>query len=343
MTMIERAWNRKAGWLLLLWPLSVQFRLIARIRREFLQRRTRPVAGSPAIVVVGNLTVGGTGKTPALIGLVEFLRGKGLRPGIISRGYGGQHGDYPLIVKPDTPSAAAGDEPVLIARVADCPVVVDPNRLRALNCLLAEHKVDVVLSDDGLQHYRLPRDVEICVVDGQRLFGNGMCLPAGPLREPVSRLESVDFILINGESSESLPQLADAARLEMRPRYLINMSNGEKRPFGGAPFKIGNTIQAVAAIGNPERFYNTLESLPYPLKKFSFPDHHMFQAEDFTTAGVDQHQPIVMTEKDAVKCEDFAGSNFWYLESKVELPENFLLSIYEKIMAVERLNDKSEK
>ena len=334
MTLIEKAWYSKAWWLVLLWPLSVVFRILIGIRRRLQHADASADETRPPVILVGNLTVGGTGKTPTLIGLAKFLQQKGFKPGVISRGYGGEQTSYPLVVEEDTPAAQAGDEPVLIAGTTGCPVVVDPDRLAALKHLTANYEVDVVLSDDGLQHYRLPRDIEICVVDGQRLFGNGWCLPAGPLREPVSRLKDVDFVVVNGDSETDHPALEEAASLRLLPKFLINLASGEKRPFGGAPFNIGNTVQAVSAIGNPERFYTTLEKLPYRLERFSFPDHHLFDEEDFEARGIDERQPVVMTEKDAVKCAGFARANFWYLHSEVELPAEFLERIGERIAAL---------
>tara|TARA_B110000263_G_scaffold229114_1_gene222625 strand:- start:45 stop:758 length:714 start_codon:yes stop_codon:yes gene_type:complete len=224
--------------------------------------------------------------------------------------------------------------------------VVDPDRTAAIDLLVQKfgEEIDLVISDDGLQHYKLYRDLEIAIVDGDRLFGNGLCLPAGPLREPVSRLLEVDHIIVNGGSNykennsgyfsrkpaqtnsernfiESA--LAKGHKMVLKPTFFVNLLSGERRPFLGAPFNIGNTIQAVSAIGNPERFYALLRRLPHQIVRFSFPDHHLYQEEDFEAKGIDMKQPIVMTEKDAMKCRDFANSSFWMLEVSVSLPNGF--------------------
>ncbi len=325
MSFLVRAWYNKAPWLWLLWPISLLFRAITVWRKRVQQAQARP--SDVPVIVVGNIAVGGTGKTPLLISLCKHLQDQGMQPGVISRGYGAKANSYPLHVDVGTSVEQAGDEPVLIAEKTGCPVVVDPNRVQALQSILAEHQVDIVLSDDGLQHYRLQRRIEIAVVDGIRLFGNELCLPAGPLREPVSRLQSVDLLVVNGGEEAMHPALEKAHRMQIKSVALVNLASGERRPFSGAPFNIGNTIQAVAAIGNPHRFFESLESLPYPLQRYEFPDHYRFQASDFDQTKLDPNQPIVMTEKDATKCRDFATTNMWCVETTVELPPVFLSSL----------------
>lgn len=315
----------------MLWPVSLVFRLLISVRKLLQKPAARPASHRVPVVVVGNISVGGTGKTPLLMSLAVQLQTLGYRPGIVSRGYGGQATTYPLAVNADTEVGECGDEALLMAQKTSCPVVIDPNREAAVQFLLANNEVDVVLSDDGLQHYKLHRDIEIIVVDGQRMFGNGLCLPAGPLREPVSRLAQADYLVINGEAAEQRSELAAAFSMTLKPRYLINLASADRRPFGGAPFNMGSTLQAVSAIGNPERFYQLLDKLPYPVKKISFPDHHLFIESDFDSSRIDEHQPVVMTEKDAVKCRPFARANFWYLEVGVELPEEFLTSFSERL------------
>lgn len=324
MSFLEKAWHEKAAWLIVLWPVSLLFRLLARLRRLLQQPKSRPDYLKVPVVVIGNISVGGTGKTPLLITLALELQKQGFKPGIISRGYGGVTTNYPLAVDGDSNVAECGDEAFLIAERTSCPVVVDPDRCAALRALLEAEEVDVVLSDDGLQHYRLYRDLEIVVVDGQRLFSNGFCLPAGPLREPVSRLAEATHIVVNGPASSELAELKGASAMTLQPRFLINLLSEEKRPFAGAPFNMGNTLQAVSALGNPQRFYDLLERLPYQLETFTFPDHHNFTAADFEQQGIDEHQPVVMTEKDAVKCRQFAKNNFWYLSVEVNLESQFV-------------------
>jgi len=289
---------------------------------------SHPERISVPIVVVGNITAGGTGKTPLTIALARHLREKGFQPGIISRGYGGNAASYPMPVDANDNTTEAGDEPVMIAAATGCPVVVGPDRNAALQHLLATKEIDVVLSDDGLQHYKLYRDIEIAVVDGQRLFGNGLCFPAGPLREPISRLDSVDYVVVNGDNSAVHER---AVVMEIEPKMFLNMANGEKRPFSGAPFNMGSTLQAVCGIGNPERFFSVLEKLPYPIDRFSFPDHYNFTAKDFLNAGIDEQRPLVMTEKDAIKCENFAKNNYWCLQVEINLPDSFLNEFTDKV------------
>jgi tetraacyldisaccharide 4'-kinase len=337
MSFLEKAWHKKAGWLILLWPVSLLFQALSKIRRSLQQPKQRPASLRTPLIVIGNISLGGTGKTPLLITLTQILKEKGFKPGIISRGYGGEAPSYPLAVSSDSDVRESGDEAFLIAEKTDCPVYVDPDRCAALEALLQDEDVDVVLSDDGLQHYKLFRDLEIVVVDGQRLFSNNMCLPAGPLRESVSRLSEVKHIVVNGEPAREIAELQSATRMQLEPRFLVNLVTSEKRPFAGAPFNMGNTLQGVSALGNPQRFYTLLERLPYQLQTFSFPDHHDFSAADFEQAGIDEHQPVVMTEKDAVKCRQFAKNNFWYLSVEVQLESQFVERLIEDIRKVPTL------
>lgn len=337
MSFLEKAWHERAGWLILLWPVSVLFQALSKIRRWLQQPKRRPADHTAPLIVVGNISLGGTGKTPLLITLCEELQMQGFKPGIISRGYGGAAPSYPLSVDGDSDVRHSGDEAFLIAEKTGCPVYVDPDRSAALQALLCNEDVDVVLSDDGLQHYKLYRDLEIVVVDGERLFSNGFCMPAGPLRESVSRLNEVQYIVVNGEPAREIPQLKSASTMQLQPRSLVNLVSGEKRPFAGAPFNMGNKLQAVSALGNPQRFYSLLERLPYQVETFSFPDHHNFTAADFEEQGIDEHQPVVMTEKDAVKCRQFAKSNFWYLSVEVNIESQFVERLIADIRQVSAL------
>ena len=334
MSFLERAWHERAGWLILLWPVSVLFQALTAIRRAVQQSKQRPAYITAPLIVIGNISLGGTGKTPLLITLSQELQKQGFKPGIISRGYGGDAPSYPFAVNIDSDVSQSGDEAFLIAEKTGCPVYVDPDRSAALQALLLHEDVDVVLSDDGLQHYNLYRDLEIVVVDGQRLFSNGFCLPAGPLRESMNRLKEAQHIVVNGEPAREILQLAGAIKMQLEPRSLVNMVSGEKRPFAGAPFNMGSRLQAVSALGNPQRFYALLERLPYQVEIFSFPDHHRFTADDFEQEGIDMHQPVVMTEKDAVKCRQFAKNNFWYLSVEVNLESQFFERLTEDIRRV---------
>ena len=333
MNFLTRAWYEGHPWLYLLWPFSLLFRGLAALRRKRQSAGAKRLGKQP-VIVIGNITVGGAGKTALLIALALKLKERKFSPGIVSRGYGASGGNFPLDVTADSDPDECGDEPVLIAASTDCPVVVDPDRPAAVAHLLAEHQVNIVLSDDGLQHYRLHRDIEIAVVDGARLFGNGLPLPAGPLREPRQRLHEVDFVVVNGEPAEELELPVPPYQATMEPHSLINLASGEERSFAGAPFHVGHTLQLVSGIGNPERFYALMENLPYPLARIEFPDHHKFSAEDFEGERVDIHQPIVMTEKDAVKCRRFATPNFWALRAEMKLPPALVKDLLKRIRQV---------
>lgn len=303
MRWLEHHWYRRSPVSVLLLPVAVVYCGLVMLRRAGyrfgLLRSTRfPVP----VVVVGNLTVGGTGKTPLVIWLAQLLRAHGYRPGIVTRGYRGQASSWPQTVRTDSDPALVGDEPVLLARSAACPVVADPNRARAAQKLVAQEGCNVVISDDGLQHYRLSRNVEIAVIDGVRRFGNGWCLPAGPLREPIARLEFVDARVTQGEpaAGEWGMALVDQGFHRL----------GERRPAATVESFRGKTVHAIAGIGNPKRFFDLLRRLGLEIVEHPFPDHHAFCAADFRFSG--KHE-VIMTEKDAVKCERLDVSG-WYLK-----------------------------
>jgi tetraacyldisaccharide 4'-kinase len=267
--------------------------------------------GAP-VIVVGNISVGGTGKTPLVIWIARFLMSRGLRPGIVSRGYRGRADKWPQQVRPDSDPTMVGDEPVLLAQATRCPVVADPDRLRAATSLLVHAQCDVIISDDGLQHLALGRDVEIAVIDGLRRHGNGRCLPAGPLREPVSRLDSVDLVVTNGGG------MVGEFDMRMRAGEAKNLADETLRqPL--ETFKAG-PVHAVCGIGSPQRFFETLERGGIRLIRHPFPDHHPFAASDI---DFDDDIPVLMTEKDAVKCRRFAHARHWYVPIQAELAEAF--------------------
>jgi len=264
------------------------------------------------VVVVGNLTVGGTGKTPLTIWLAEFLKAAGYKPGVVSRGYGGRRQDNPLAVYADSDPAEAGDEPVLIARRSGCPVYAFPRRAEAGLALLAATDCDIIIADDGLQHYALARDVEIAVVDGERRFGNGFCLPAGPLREPVKRLREADLIVCRGE-----PRLGEYP-MALAFGEAVNLADESlKKPL--ADFT-GMKLKAVAGIGHPQRFFAGLKAVGLDFEARDFPDHHRFTPQDL---GPNEAQ-VLMTEKDGVKCRRFAGGQrLWAVPLVADLPAAF--------------------
>jgi len=308
MRSIERHWQSITPVSALLYPLSLLYGAVAGFRRATSTSARLPVP----VIVVGNLTVGGTGKTPLTLWLAEFLRARGRTPGIVSRGYGG-HTDTPRRVFPDSNPLACGDEPILLARRSGCEVWVGADRVAAARALLAAGSAcDVVLSDDGLQHYPLERDVEICLIDGERGLGNGWLLPAGPLRESPARIAGVDAIVINGSarhpSIAHLPGGAARFAMALEGREFRNLLNPGKT--AGAELFRGKRVHAVAGIGNPQRFFSHLQALGLDFTAHPFPDHHPLVAADLAYSDSDA---VVMTEKDAVKCKPFAAESHWEL------------------------------
>lgn len=335
---IVAAWYRKSPWLYLLMPLSWLYVLIAKRRR--VKREANRVANEdfPPIIIVGNITVGGTGKTPLIIALTRALQAQGLRVGIVSRGYGGNTTKYPAQVEAHSSVDEKGDEAVMIKRSVDCPVVVDPVRVNALKALLETTPCDVVLSDDGLQHYALPRSLEIVVLDGDRLLGNGLCLPAGPLREEPSRLSEVDYVVVNGgNEAQWRAELAKYATLpptgtmRLQPSAWVNLHSGERVALDALPINGSTSVHALAGIGNPDRFFDAVRALGLQPLCHPFPDHYSFTASDLKFAGTDT---IVMTHKDAVKCEKFAGRHCWYLEVNADVEQALMTRLIADIQSL---------
>jgi tetraacyldisaccharide 4'-kinase len=307
--LLERIWFGRRVAALPLLPLSALFWVVATLRRLAYRWGVRRSEHLPVpVIVVGNLTVGGAGKTPLVIWLARHLRARGIQAGVLSRGYGGSARSYPLAVTAATDPRLVGDEPVLIAQRAGCPVVVDPDRARGGRWLLGTTACDLLVADDGLQHLRLARDLEIVVVDGERRFGNGFLLPAGPLREGRVRLARVDLVVVNGGT----PQPGELAM-----RLHANEVRSLARPDAVEPIAgwRGRRVHAVAGIGNPGRFFAMLEELGLTVDPLPFPDHHPFAAGDIDPPGT---QPVLMTEKDAVKCRAFAGARHWVVPVSAE-------------------------
>lgn len=318
---IEGIWySPSPGLLYLAWPLEVLYRTLSTLRKAWLQKRAIPQL--TPVIVVGNISVGGTGKTPLVIALVHWLQAQGYKPGVVSRGYGGKASQYPCTVSKTSAPEEVGDEPLLIAREAGCPVVVGPDRVAALAKLEKSFGCNIVVSDDGLQHYALQRDIEIIVVDGARGLGNGHCLPVGPLREPPWRLNTADILVINGEAEQSFGRSGHTMLLE--PRRLVNLKTGRKIAVADLP----HAVHAVAGIGNPRRFFTTLIELGLRPVTHSFDDHHHYSAADIT---FDDALPVVMTEKDAVKCTAFASEKHWYLPVNAALSAAFFMALESKL------------
>jgi len=312
MRWLERYWYRVSTFHLLLWPLSLLFAALAALRRLLYRSGLLSTTRLRApVIVVGNISVGGTGKTPLVIRLAQLLREHGYKPGIVCRGYGGS-ADAPQPVLPDSDPQLVGDEAVLLARRSDGPVWVGTRRAAAARALLAAHPdCNVIICDDGLQHYALGRDVELAVIDGERGFGNGMLLPAGPLREPVRRLRRVAALVINGAAlfpREILPHEVATFEMDMSGRTFYNLLNPQRQ--AGPERFAGQRVHAVAAIGNPQRFFNHLQQLGLSFVAHPLPDHHAFETTDFAFSD---SEAVIMTEKDAVKCERLCTENFWAL------------------------------
>jgi tetraacyldisaccharide 4'-kinase len=292
-----------------LWPIGWLYGILMEVRRLLYRKGIKSITRIPVpVIVVGNISVGGTGKTPIVIWLAQELQSHGYRVGIVSRGYGGLSEEWPQLVSSESDPTLVGDEPVLLARATSCPVMVGQDRVSAANALLSAESLDLLISDDGLQHYKLGRALEIVVVDGMRGLGNGLCLPAGPLREFSSRLTKADAVIVNGEGWE----YEGVYRVQPVAQSLYQVSGFTKKTL--EEFR-ETQVHAVAGIGNPKRFFDTLKDagidvLPHPL-----PDHANLSKEDIE---FNDSRPVLITEKDAVKCQHFAHNDVWCLPIKME-------------------------
>jgi tetraacyldisaccharide 4'-kinase len=332
---LESEWERLGGGALVFLPLAIAYRAVVALRRALYRAGLLRAWRAPVpVIVVGNITAGGTGKTPLVVAVVEILSAQGRNPGVVSRGYGRvppADGDPRGVVRVLPGHATPehfGDEPVLIARRTGVPVYLSPDRPAAVRALLAAHpEVDVIVSDDGLQHYALARDVEIAVIDGERGFGNGLPLPSGPLREPVSRLAEVDAAVVNGGNSDRVGAPRQFAMTLGNERF-VSLAGEEAEPQAFALATRGRRVAAVAGIGNPGRFFSHLERLGVFATRHPFPDHHLYQAADLRLPGT---EVVVMTEKDAVKCVAFADSRLWFLRVEAILAPEFDAFLRERI------------
>ncbi|MDP1602906.1 MAG: tetraacyldisaccharide 4'-kinase [Legionella sp.] len=291
-----------------LWPFSKLYQGIVSLRRRFLIRFCQHQFAVP-VIVVGNLTVGGVGKTPLVIGLVKAFQEKGLRVGVVSRGYGAAMKHFPHEITKADNAREVGDEPLLIFQKSGCPVVIAPKRVDAVRYLLEKFQSQIIISDDGLQHYAMGRAIEIVVIDGARGLGNGMCLPAGPLRETAHRLKRADFVVVNGG------KWPDAFQMTLKPGQLTQVKSGKSMALS----QLLMPVAAVAGIGHPERFFTTLATEGVSFNAYPFPDHHLYDAADFKF----KEKSVVMTEKDAVKCQAFAADNWYFLPVEAKLDKAF--------------------
>jgi len=311
--------NNVVAWLLL--PLSWLYCLITGLRRYcykigLLKSHKLKVP----ILVVGNISVGGTGKAPLLIAICKLLKDQGIKTGIVSRGYGGSFTGEKLVSRDDT-AETAGDEPFMLAQQTHCPVAVGINRVAAAQLLINHHSCDIILSDDGLQHYRMKRDFEIAVIDTNREFGNGFCIPAGPLREPRSRLSTTDMVIYHGKSSEDY-------RFTLEFMDAINLATKESRTIESFS---GETVHAVAGIGHPKRFFSQLKKAGLTVIEHAFPDHYSYEESDIS---YDDNYSVVMTEKDAVKCAGFSFKNCWTIPVEAKLSDALAKDMLEEVRAL---------
>ncbi len=327
-------------------PASSLFALLSKTRRKlYSSGAKKSYRASVPMIVVGNISVGGTGKTPLIVYLARQLLYAGYHPGIVSRGYGSKAPSYPFHVEQDSPVKYSGDEAILIARNTECPVVIDADRAAAVKSLEHHYDCNVILSDDGLQHYAIERDIEIAVLDGPRGLGNGELIPAGPLREKPERLEEVDYIICNGESSLSFNKPTYA--MTLKPRHLCQLISGEIFPISymieemtksrevnknvgikGESIVAKKKVHAIAGIGNPERFFASLCDCGFDIISHVFDDHHAYNLEDIS---FDDDYEIIMTEKDAVKCMDFARKIDWYVSVDAIIDEGFIGNLLSKL------------
>ena len=317
------AWYKKSFWLYLLAPLTFLFSSLVKARRKSFIKNPKKVWNSPKpLIVVGNISMGGTGKTPLVKFIATELINRGLKPGLVSRGYGGKYSGT-LAVTSETTHKQTGDEAQILAKL-NTPFFIDKNRSRAARKLQEKHDVDLIISDDGLQHYAMGRDIEIAVIDGARRLGNGLAFPAGPLREPKSRLSEVDFIINNGGPTEG-----DEILMTLSPAKFIHLNSGKEYSIDKWPMH--NQVHAIAGVGNPNRFFDLLLRLGFEFDKNPFPDHHKYTKRDLYYLD---HLPILMTEKDAAKCKHFKNSKIWYLSIESKIESQFIDRL------VEKLNDR---
>ncbi|MDE0841893.1 MAG: tetraacyldisaccharide 4'-kinase [Porticoccaceae bacterium] len=324
------AWYANSAWLFPLRPLSAVFQTFGALRRRYLLWRYRLRRYSAPVVVVGNIAIGGSGKTPLLIALVKYLAAHGFNPGVVSRGYKGSRCSGPMMVMADSDVVKTGDEALLIARSCSCSVVVDSDRHRAVKYLLENSHCDVVLSDDGLQHYAMPRDIEIAVIDGSRGFGNRLCLPAGPLREPPSRLSSVDFIAVNGAGRLD-NAASEHSSFNLVPVRFVNLLSGES--CLASEWSGTTSVHAVAAIGAPQRFAATLGSLGLNVRLHAHGDHRTLSPSDLCFKD---KLDVIITAKDAIKLNASDRVNLWYLEVAATIDDQFAEDLVARLTTMRR-------
>lgn len=319
---IDKLWYKSNIFIWFLFPFSIIFWLITVIRKTLYNiNLLKSYRSKKPIIIVGNISVGGTGKTPLTIWLVQNLQKLGFKVGVVSRGYGSEAPFYPYVIESNSPVNYCGDEPYLIYSRCKCPVVIAPKRIEAVK-ILEKKNVDIIISDDGLQHYAMERDFEIVVVDGERRFGNGFVMPMGPLREPISRTKTVDAIVCNGGD-----------KLKNEYKMILKLNNVVKISDSSLEYdEDDKKVNAIAGIGNPERFFRSIESLGYEIQqKYACSDHAKYDQIGILSSVKDVKVPIIMTEKDAVKCKSFACNNWYYLPIDAQVDQKLLEKIIKKL------------
>lgn len=328
---VNRAWYQNKGWIKVLYPLNLIYRLVNFIRTKAYQWKILKsyLPGIP-VIVVGNIMVGGTGKTPTVLALYQLLKEAGYKPGIITRGYGGESRDYPILVTEHHLAEEVGDEAVLLYRNTKAPVVVSPSRIESAK-EIEKMDCNVIISDDGLQHLALKRDIEIVIFDGQRKLGNQKLLPVGPLRENITRLNHVDFILINGDEQISLLQQwkFKSFRVHIHPQMLVDINSGNETELKKYYHK---KVHALVAIGNPLRFIQTIKSAGINVIPHVFPDHHFFTQNDIPNDKL----PVIVTEKDAVKIETLGLEDVEFLKINASFSESFKVQLLKRLQQITR-------
>ncbi|GAB6070501.1 tetraacyldisaccharide 4'-kinase [Thiomicrorhabdus hydrogeniphila] len=342
-------WEKKQWQSIALLPLAklVCWEAARRLKKFESSSTNKPTQA--VVVVVGNIVVGGTGKTPFIIWLAKQLQQRNLKVGIISRGYGAKQQNWPHLVTDQSQAAECGDEPLMLAKQTGCPVAVSPKRIEAIELLASKTQCDVIISDDGLQHYAMARDIEIVLIDAQRRFGNGFCMPSGPLREPLDRIQKVDFTVWNGlDLHDAIPTLSlvqkNPSRMQLKPHTfrLVGEPNTELSVHDFLKKYSNLNVYAIAGIGNPQRFFTTLTSMGLKVDSTAFKDHFSYQKEDIqniVNASLNkpnnaiEQKPLIMTEKDAVKCTQFAKTqkHWWYLQVQSECDGAMVEAVVDKV------------
>lgn len=347
---LQKAWYSKTKWVWCLAPLSLLFWLLSSLRRLLFTLGVLSSKGANIpVVVIGNIGIGGNGKTPLVLALVRDLCARGYSPAVLSRGYGGNQSQFPYRVKVDDSAQVVGDEPALIVKRYNTPTVIDPIRARGVEFIEHNISANVIICDDGLQHYAMKRDIELCVID-KRGLGNGYLLPMGPLREGKWRLANVDAVIQNvgfsqsKESSNSIQKTSTPEfSMSLQPMCWINIKSKEHKSLDefkailNHTTKAGLQVNALAGIGDPKRFFDTLADMNInTTTQIGFADHHQFEISD-----IPAHNMVLMTEKDAVKCTEFAHGNCWYLQISAHLPDTFFKLIEQGIETKAKLLTQS--